>query len=326
MGVTRMIKIGIMGAAGYTGGELIRLLAHHPQVEIAFLYSRSQAGKPICEVHNDLFSLKSLRFTNKINIEVDLLFLCMGHGASTQFLKETKLKKTVRIIDLSHDFRYKDFPNRKFVYGLPELNKQAIIGADNIANPGCFATAIQLSFLPLLQKKWLSNDLHISGITGSTGAGVSLSETTHFSWRNNNISTYKLFKHQHLGEITQTIKKLNGRAHPIHFVPYRGNFSRGIIITAYSKVSVGFTQIKQAYAEGYKQMPFTHYVNKNPDLKQVINTNHAQVYIEQHGAHLVSTTIIDNLLKGASGQAVQNMNLMFGFEETEALNLKAMVY
>lgn len=321
-----MIKAGIVGAAGYTGGELIRILLQHPDVDIVFCYSRSQNGKPVYAVHTDLLGDTELIFTTEINNSVDVLFLCLPHGEARIFLEKNTFSSSIKIIDLSNDFRLKEQAS-DFVYGLPELNKDAIKQAKNIANPGCFATTIQLALLPLAKNNLLNSDIHISGITGSTGAGVSLSETTHFTWRNDNISVYKAFTHQHLGEIKQSLSQMQASFnHPIHFIPYRGDFTRGIITTIYTDFAGTSEDANNLYQSCYKDEPFTFISSKNIDLKQVVNTNKCLLYLEKHGNKLMIVSIIDNLIKGASGQAVQNMNLLFGFDETKGLKLKPVAY
>ncbi len=321
-----MIKIGIIGATGYTGGELIRILLHHPGVIINFCYSRSQAGNKITDVHTDLFGDIDLVFTNEINTAVDVIFLCLPHGEAKQFLKKTNFSPTTKIIDLSNDFRLnKNAEN--FIYGLPELNLTKIKEATKIANPGCFATAIQLALLPLAQHNLLQSDIHISGVTGSTGAGASLSETTDFTWRNNNLSVYKPFTHQHLDEIAESILQLqHSYNHSINFIPYRGNFTRGIIVTIYTGFTGTLEEAKTIYNNFFKDSAFVNISEKNIDLKQVVNTNKCLLYLEKHNDKLMIVSVIDNLIKGASGQAVQNMNLMFGFNENEGLKLKSVAY
>jgi N-acetyl-gamma-glutamyl-phosphate reductase len=323
------VRAGIAGGAGYTGGELLRILLNHPDTEIAFVQSKSQSGSPVYSVHSDLSGETELNFSSDLSEDIDVLFLCMGHGDSRKFLEQNAIPAHVRIIDLSQDFRLSpsESKDRKFVYGLPELDREAIRKADNIANPGCFATAIQIGLLPLAAKGIIKDDIHTSGITGSTGAGQSLSETSHFSWRNNNISAYKVFEHQHLNEIGQSLKALQRDYNTkIRFVPYRGNFSRGILITSYLKTDMNLEEAKALYRDFYKDHPFVHVQDTNPHLKQVMNTNKGIVYLEKHDDTLVIISIIDNLLKGASGQAVQNMNLMFGLEETAGLKLKAAAF
>ncbi|MBK6264921.1 N-acetyl-gamma-glutamyl-phosphate reductase [Marivirga sp. S37H4] len=319
-----MIKAGIIGAAGYTGGELIRILLNHAEVEIAFAVSGSQAGKNISAVHPDLLGETDLKFVKDFHSDIDVLFLCAGHGAAKDFLKQNKLAEHIKVIDLSQDFRLgESIQGREFIYGLPELFKSAIQQANNIANPGCFATAIQLGLLPMVKQALVNDELHISGITGSTGAGVSLSETSHFSWRVNNISTYKTFEHQHLKEIKHNFRKLSNQVPNILFVPYRGPFTRGIWITSYFKRDLGIDEATEIYQNFYQDQPFTHVTQQELDLKQVVNTNKCFIRLEKKGEHLIVSSIIDNLIKGASGQAVQNMNLMFGFDESTGLKLKA---
>lgn len=322
-----MIKTGIIGGAGYTAGELIRLLIHHSKVEINFVYSTSNAGNKIYKVHQDLIGSTEIEFTNKINVDIDVLFLCLGHGNSKAFLENHTFSEDTKIIDLSNDFRLefdKHFEEKEFVYGLPELQKEAIKNANYIANPGCFATAIQLALLPLADSNLIKEDVHINAVTGATGAGTSLSSTTHFTWRDNNFSHYKPFTHQHLGEINQTINQLQtGFNSEIHFMPNRGNFSRGIFATAYTTFEGTLEDAKTLYKSYYKDAAFTFVSDEEIHLKQVVNTNKCIIHLHKHNNKLLVTSIIDNLLKGASGQAVQNMNLMFGIEETEGLQLKA---
>ncbi|UOB17736.1 N-acetyl-gamma-glutamyl-phosphate reductase [Abyssalbus ytuae] len=321
-----MIKAGIIGGSGYTGGELIRILLNHPQVEIDFVYSTTKAEKPVSDAHEDLLGVTNIRFSSQINKEVDVLFLCLGHGNSKTFLTENNFSGKTKIIDLSNDFRLKNdsvFEGKEFVYGLPELQKNRIKSAQYIANPGCFATAIQLALLPLAQNKLLNNEVHINAITGSTGAGVQLSPSSHFSWRNNNISWYKPFTHQHLGEISESIEKLNNSKSNIYFLPYRGNFTRGILASCYTKYDGSRKEAEELYRSYYAEAVFTKISEKEIHLKQVVNTNNCHLHIHIHDDVLLITSVIDNLLKGASGQAVQNMNLMFGFNENEGLNLKA---
>jgi N-acetyl-gamma-glutamyl-phosphate reductase len=313
-----MIRIGVIGGAGYTGGELLRVLIHHPQAEVVFVHSRSQVGLPVTSVHTDLIGETELQFCDTINLEIDLLFLCIGHGASATFLKENAITDSIKIIDLSQDFRLGD----KAVYGLPELNRDKIKNANFVANPGCFATAIQLALLPLAYNGML-REVHLSGITGSTGAGVQPTASTHFSWRDSNISSYKVFTHQHMDEVGKSLQQLQPWFDkPINFVPYRGNFTRGILITAYQHCEWPLEEAIIVFKEYYEDHPYT-WVSETPiDVKQVVNTNKAVIHLEKHGSYLVITAIIDNLLKGASGQAVQNMNLMFGLEEKMGLGLK----
>lgn len=321
------IKAGIIGGAGYTGGEMLRILINHPNVEIAFVNSSSNAGNLIADVHTDLLGDTDLRFVADIQQDIDVLFLCVGHGDAQKFLAANPINEQIKIIDLSQDFRLNrnsSIENREFVYGLPELNREAIKMAKNIANPGCFATCIQLGLLPLAAKGLLQNEVHINATTGSTGAGQSLSTTSHFSWRNNNLSIYKAFEHQHLNEIGESLLQLQPAfAAALHFIPQRGDFTRGILAAMYTESDLTLEEAQQLYEDYYSSHPFTHVSHKNIDLKQVVNTNKALVHVEKHGNKLFVISIIDNLLKGASGQAVQNMNLMFGLEETAGLRLKA---
>lgn len=322
-----MIDVGIIGGAGYTAGELIRLLLNHPKANLDFIYSTSNAGNKIYKVHQDLVGSTELEFSSTINTDVDVLFLCLGHGNSKAFLETHTFSSTTKIIDLSNDFRLgkdRDFQGMHFVYGLPELQKEAVKKANYIANPGCFATGIQLALLPLAAHQLLKSDIHINAVTGSTGAGTSLSETTHFSWRDNNFSHYKAFNHQHLGEINESIKGLqNDVVSNVFLIPNRGNFSRGIFATTYTDFGGSLEEAKNLYKTYYKEAQFTIVSDDNIHLKQVVNTNKCILHLEKHNNKLLITSIVDNLLKGASGQAVQNMNLMFGFEETEGLKLKA---
>ncbi|WP_340199814.1 N-acetyl-gamma-glutamyl-phosphate reductase [Ascidiimonas sp. W6] len=321
-----MINAGIVGGTGYTAGELIRLLTNHKKVHIDFVYSTSKAGVAISDVHTDLLGVTNLKFTGEANTSVDILFLCLGHGNSKNFLEKHSFSKDTKIIDLSNDFRLSNdasFQNRSFVYGLPELQKAAIENANSIANPGCFATAIQLGLLPLAASKKLNESVHINAVTGSTGAGAGMSATTHFSWRNDNVSWYKPFTHQHLGEIQQTISNLQNETATIHFLPVRGNFTRGIFATAYTKFEGTLEEVTLLYKDFYKDAPFTHVSNQPISLKQVVNTNQCHIHLHKHDNIILVTSAIDNLLKGASGQAVQNMNLLFGYNEQEGLQLKA---
>ena len=321
------INVGIIGAAGYTAGELLRLLIHHDGVETIHCQSNSQAGKPVSSVHTDLVGEVSVDFKKSIDFqEVDVLFLCKGHGESKKFLKANTVPANVKIIDLSHDYRL-NVPGNEFIYGLPEMNKSAIAGAAKIANPGCFATAIQLGLLPAAKHQLINGAVHVSGITGSTGAGQSLSPTSHFSWRNNNMSVYKAFVHQHLSEIGESLSSLaDGQQYKLNFIPYRGNFTRGIIITSYFETSVSLEEAAEIYQSFYQNSPFTYVVEQNPNLKQVVNTNKALVYLEKHDDTLMVISVIDNLLKGASGQALQNMNLLFGLDQTTGLKLKSTTF
>ena len=321
------IKVGIVGGAGYTGGELIRILVNHPAAEIIFVHSKSNADHFLYQVHKDLQGDTNLKFTSSLNQKIDVLFLCVGHGDALKFLSENKIDATIKIIDLSQDFRLGETVNkRKFVYGLPELNKAAIKKAKNIANPGCFATAIQLGLLPLA-KAGLLKEIHTTGITGSTGAGQGLNATSHFSWRANNIQAYKTLSHQHLNEISQSINSLQPNSPlevgGLNFIPWRGDFTRGIFISSQIKCAVGLDELINLYENFYNDQPFT-IISKEPIfLKQIVNSNKCMIQLEKSGNKLVVHSTIDNLLKGASGQAVQNMNLMFGLEETTGLNLKA---
>jgi len=320
------IKAGIVGGAGYTGGELIRLLVNHPHTDVAFIHSRSNAGKAVSHVHQDLLGETDWVFTGELNNEIDVLFLCVGHGEAKKFLEENSIDKKVKIIDLSQDFRLSKtstIGERSFVYGLPELNKEKIQSADNIANPGCFATAIQLGLLPLA-KAGLLNNVYSTGITGSTGAGQSLSATSHFSWRANNIQAYKTLTHQHLNEIGQSLSQLQPQHKTeLNFVPWRGDFTRGIFISSQISSDLEENALVRLYEDFYQDSAFTHVSKDSIFLKQVVNTNKCIIQLEKVGNMLVVHSIIDNLLKGASGQAVQNMNLMFNLPEKAGLELKA---
>ena len=321
------IRIGIVGGAGYTGGELLRLLVNHPSAEIVYIHSKSNAGKALHSVHQDLVGATDLVFSHKLNDDVDVLFLCVGHGDSLKFMEENDVPKHIKIISLSQDFRLKEnavIKGRKFIYGLPEINREAIRSSDNISNPGCFASSIEFGLLPLAKNKLLKDDVYSTGITGSTGAGQTKNETSHFSWRENNVQAYKSLKHQHLGEINETLSTLSGKAvPPIHFIPWRGDFTRGIFITSQLKCSETLPELYKIYDEFYKGHPFIKISREPIFLKQVVNTNNCFINMEQAGDIVVIHSAIDNLLKGASGQAVQNMNLMFDLEETEGLKLKA---
>ncbi len=313
------VRVGIAGGAGYTAGELIRILMHHPMAELTAIQSESQPGKKVASVHTDLIGETEQVFVSEIDFNaIDVLFLCKGHGESLKYLTENKVPDALSVIDLSHDFRLKTKSNG-FLYGLPELNKDAIRGSKRVANPGCFATSIQLGLLPAANSGFIQGELHISGITGSTGAGQALAATSHFSWRSNNIGVYKPFTHQHLEEISESLAQVGLKNGTMNFIPYRGSFTRGIITTAYFDTSVSLESARIDYQEFYKDHPFTMVVSENPDVKQVVNTNKALIYLEKHGNKLMVISVIDNLLKGASGQAVQNMNLMFGLEETMGL-------
>ncbi|KAA6440570.1 N-acetyl-gamma-glutamyl-phosphate reductase [Dyadobacter flavalbus] len=321
------INIGIIGAAGYTGGELIRILINHPNVNIAFAHSKSQAGKPVYATHTDLLGDTELVFTGNDMQELlnatDLhaIFLCSGHGESKKFLSEFTVPESVKIIDLSTDFRNE---SEGFIYGLPELQKDKIRTARKIANPGCFATSIELAILPLANAGLINDEIHVSAVTGSTGAGQALSPTTHFTWRNNNMSVYKAFTHQHLTEIKMSVGRLqNGFDKAINFIPYRGDYTRGIMANVYTTFSGTIEEAKNLYKDFYASHPFTHVSDAPVDLKQVVNTNKCLISLEVHDGKLLVTSIIDNLTKGASGQAVQNLNLLFGLPEDAGLRLKA---
>jgi N-acetyl-gamma-glutamyl-phosphate reductase len=323
--MSKTIKAGIVGGAGYTGGQMVRILLNHPSVEIAFVHSRSNAGEPLYKVHGDLLGETSQHFSSELSDDVDVLFLCVGHGEAKNFLKEHKIKDAIKIIDLSQDFRllkHSEAEGRKFVYGLPELSRDAIKQADNIANPGCFATAIQLGVLPLASVGIL-NEVHTTGITGSTGAGQKLQASSHFSWRANNIQAYKSLTHQHLNEIMQSIGSLQPAFKPLNFIPWRGDFTRGIFATSYTHCDLSLAEANELYLNYYATHLFTIVSKEMIDLKQVVNTNKCLVHLEKANDKLIIHSAIDNLLKGASGQAVQNMNLMFGLNEDEGLRLKA---
>ena len=342
-----MVKVGILGAAGYTGGELIRLLLNHPEAEIVFANSESNAGNPVSDVHEGLLGDTDLRFTDQMPFEqVDVVFFCFGHGKSEAFLKEHTIPQHVRIIDLAQDFRCPPQPplggengfvgvtlppkgglGGAFIYGLPEINKKEIVWAQNVANPGCFATAIQLALLPAAHLNLLKEDVSVNAITGSTGAGQKPGATTHFSWRADNLSIYKPFQHQHIAEIRQSLRQVQGYLDAsIDFIPYRGPFARGIFCTAVVRTPAPLEDIIETYKDFYADAAFTHYSDKPLDLKQVVNTNKALVHCEKYDQKLLVTSCIDNLLKGAVGQAVQNMNLMFGLDETAGLRLKASAF
>jgi len=322
------IRTGIIGGAGYTGGELIRLLLEHPFAEISFVHSKSNAGNKIHQVHEDLIGSTELCFTDQLSQEIDVLFLCLGHGESINFLQENAINPKTKIIDLANDFRLKENAqqgSRTFVYGLPELNIEKIQSADNIANPGCFATAIQLGLLPLAEKGLL-NEVYTTGITGSTGAGQSLSSTSHFSWRANNIQAYKTLSHQHLGEIHQSLQQLKASNAWVNFVPWRGDFTRGIFVSSTMDCKMSLEEANAIFEAYYQLHPFTIVANNQISMKQVVNTNKAVVYIEKQGNKLIVHSAIDNLLKGASGQAVQNMNIQFGLDQTSGLQLKSSAF
>ena len=321
-----MVRVGILGAAGYTGGELIRLLINHPQAEIVFANSESNAGNLICDVHEGLMGESDMRFTAEMPFgEVDVVFFCFGHGKSRAFLQEHTIPSHVRIIDLAQDFRIAG--EHDYVYGLPETHRQEISTCMHLANPGCFATCIQLGLLPALKAGIISGDIHTNGITGSTGAGQKPGATTHFSWRNDNISIYKTFTHQHLHEINQTIHELQPQYDgQMFFIPQRGCFTRGIFVTSYARCNTPIEEVKAIYEDYYRDAAFTHVVSTSPDMKQVVNTNKALVYVERYADQLLMVSCIDNLLKGAVGQAVENMNLMFGLPEDTGLRLKASAF
>ena len=328
-----MIKIGILGAAGYTGGELIRLLIHHPEAQIVFANSESNAGNYVADIHEGLYGDTDMKFTADMPFDdVDVIFFCFGHGKSEAFIREHHIPQHVRIIDLAQDFRiagndsnagFMTPANHDFVYGLPEINRELIANARHVANPGCFATCIQLGLLPAAKLGLLNDDVAVNAITGSTGAGQKPGATTHFSWRNNNMSIYKAFTHQHVPEIRQSLRQVQGYLDAaIDFIPYRGDFARGIFATEVVRTDKPIEEIVEGYKEFYKDAAFTHYVDKSIDMKQVVNTNKALVHCDKFGNKLLITSCIDNLLKGAVGQAVQNMNIMFGIDEKSGLNLK----
>ncbi|MDR0895447.1 MAG: N-acetyl-gamma-glutamyl-phosphate reductase [Prevotellaceae bacterium] len=318
-----MIRVGIIGGAGYTAGELIRLLLHHPEAEMVFINSTSNAGNNITDVHEGLYGETDLVFTDQLPLDrIDVLFFCTAHGDTRKFIENHNLPDALKVIDLSMDYRLAS-PDNDFVYGLPELNRRATCKAMHVANPGCFATCIQLGLLPLAKNLLLTGDITVNAITGSTGAGVKPGSTSHFSWRDNNISVYKAFEHQHVPEIKQSLCQLQHSFHSeIDFIPYRGNFPRGIFATLVVKTKVALDEITRLYKEYYEKDSFTFVVDKNIDLKQVVNTNKCLLHLEKHGDKLLIISCIDNLLKGASGQAVHNMNLMFNLEETVGLKLK----
>ena len=328
-----MIKIGILGAAGYTGGELIRLLIHHPEAQMVFANSESNAGNYVADIHEGLYGDTDMKFTADMPFDdVDVIFFCFGHGKSEAFIREHHIPQHVRIIDLAQDFRiagndsnagFMTPANHDFVYGLPEINRELIANARHVANPGCFATCIQLGLLPAAKMELINDDVAVNAITGSTGAGQKPGATTHFSWRNNNMSIYKAFTHQHVPEIRQSLRQVQGYLDAaIDFIPYRGDFARGIFATEVVRTDKPIEEIVEGYKEFYKDAAFTHYVDKSIDMKQVVNTNKALVHCDKFGNKLLITSCIDNLLKGAVGQAVQNMNIMFGIDEKSGLNLK----
>jgi N-acetyl-gamma-glutamyl-phosphate reductase len=321
----KIIKVGVIGGAGYTGGELIRILINHSNVSLKYVHSKSNAGKLISDIHPDLLGDTELRFTDVISSDIDVAFLCVGHGESLKIIE--KFEKDVKIIDLSQDFRLNSPKDKPFVYGLPELNKDLIKESKNISNPGCFATVIQLALLPLANRNQLNSKINITATTGSTGSGKSLSEHTHFSWRQNNLSAYKMFTHQHLSEITMSIKQLQANFNStINLIPQRGSFTRGIFSTIVITSNLNIDELNDMYIKYYKKHPFVRISSDPIDLKQVINTNKCYIYLEKFKDELLIIGIIDNLLKGACGQAVQNMNLMFGLDETKGLKLKALAF
>jgi N-acetyl-gamma-glutamyl-phosphate reductase len=318
------IRVAIEGGAGYTAGELVRLLINHPLAEVKYIHSESNAGKPVTTIHTDLLGETDLLFTDIDFNDCDVLFLCKGHGKSVIFIQDQILPSPLKIIDLSQDFRKED---NGFIYGLPELQMDKIISSSKLANPGCFATTIELAILPLAAAGLLKDDVHITAITGSTGAGQAPSDTTHYSWRNNNISVYKPFRHQHLKEIGMAIRKLQpGFDKQLNLIPIRGNFSRGIFASMYTRCTDDFTNVKNLYKEYYQSHPFVIISDSMPDLKQVVNTNKCILYLEMFEGKIYIISIIDNLIKGASGQAVQNMNLMFGFPQDAGLRLKSIAF
>ena len=319
-----MIKVGIVGGAGYTAGELIRLLINHPDVELVFVNSTSNAGNLLTDVHEGLYGETDMRFTDELPLDsIDCLFFCTAHGDTRKFMETHSVPETVKIIDLSMDYRIED-GSHDFVYGLPELNRRRICSARHIANPGCFATCIQLGLLPLAKHLMVNSEVHVNAITGSTGAGVKPSSTSHFSWRNDNISIYKPFTHQHLAEIRQNIGRISGQEPTVNFVPMRGDFTRGIFASVYTRAVKGMTeeQYVSVFEDWYRDSPFVFHSGKGISLKEVINTNKGLVHVELHDGYVHISSVIDNLVKGASGQAVQNMNLMFGLDETAGLRLK----
>lgn len=322
---TSQVTAGIVGGAGFTGGEVLRLLLHHPHVSVRFIQSRSQAGKPVVSVHRDLVGETEAVFSDTIQ-PADVVFLCLGHGESQALLQQQPFPSHTRLIDLGNDFRIADQPHsHTFVYGLPEFQRDSIRQANRVANPGCFATAIQLALLPLAAEGLL-HPAHVTGITGSTGAGQKLQDTTHFTWRSQNISAYKTLRHQHLAEIGQTLRALQATPAPVHFVPWRGDFTRGIFVSAVVTTHRALAENIELYRNYYAPHPFTHVVDEPLDLKMVVNTNKCLLQLEQEGNQLVVHSALDNLLKGASGQAVQNMNLMFGWDETSGLRIKGSVF
>lgn len=326
----KKVRAGVVGGAGYTGGEAIRILINHPDAELVFVQSASNAGNRIADVHADLLGDTDLSFSGDLRTDVDVLFLCVGHGDARKFMEGHDIPLSVRIIDLSQDFRLQAgarFGEREFVYGLPELNRERIAGASNIANPGCFATCLQLGMLPLASAGLLGGEVHITATTGSTGAGQKPTATTHFSWRANNLSIYKAFEHQHLREIGESLKQaMPSFGGALNFIPYRGDFPRGIIASIYLDCELSGEEALSLYRDYYAGAAFTHVSDRGVSLKQVVNTNKCLLSVEKHGGKLLVTSVIDNLLKGASGQAVQNMNLMFGLDERAGLRLKPVAF
>ena len=320
-----MIKVGIIGGAGYTAGELLRILVNHPEVELGFVHSTSNAGNKLYDVHEGLFGETEMTFSDTYDLsDVDVVFMCGGHGKSTEFWAENQRPESLKVIDLAQDYRDESCG---YVYGLPEINRERIRKTNLLANPGCFATAIQLGLLPLAANNLIKSEVQVTGITGSTGAGVKPGPTSHFSWRNNNLSVYKAFTHQHLIEIGQTMRQLQaGFDYDINFIPVRGDFARGIFVTTHLDCTLELPEVRKIYNQFYADAAFTFMTEANPDLKQVVNTNKALVHIEKHNNKLLIISMIDNLLKGASGQAVQNMNLMFGLDETCGLRLKSSAF
>lgn len=321
-----MIKAGIVGGTGFTGGELMRILAYHPEVEISWVYSRSQSGHDVASVHADLDGVVNQSFVDQCDWEIDVVFLCLPHETARSFVEQSAIPDSVKIVDLSRDYRLN--PSKDgFVYGLPELNREIIVQSGKIANPGCFATAIQLTLLPLANKDVLQNDVHITGVTGSTGAGKGLSGTTHFTWRNNNISVYKALRHQHISEIKQSVLQLQSDFNRrLNFVPMRGNFTRGILASVYTETKWSQAQAKEEFQSFYADHPFVRMSDSAVDMKQVVGTNMVRISVEIIDGLIHIVSVMDNLIKGASGQAVQNMNLIFGLPETTGLHLKSIAY
>lgn len=320
-----MIKVGIIGGAGYTAGELIRILIGHPDVKICSIQSTSHANENITKVHRDLLGDTDLKFSDRLDDDIDVVFLCGGHGKSKESIDKNKIPDSVKIIDLSNDFRIAD-NSHSFIYGLPEDNIEVINKSNYVANPGCFATSIELAFLPLAKNDLIESELHVNAITGSTGAGQNPTKTSHFSWKNNNVSVYKAFEHQHLAEIEQLLFKDDGNKQDITFIPVRGNFSRGIMAMCYTETQLSIGELNKLYKEFYEDSPFTIISDENPDIKQVVNTNKCILYLQKHKNKVLIISVIDNLLKGASGQAIQNMNIMFGIEQTVGLKLKPVAF